>query len=70
MQRVIRIAGSLAIVVVAYWLYALFVVRWIEPSVDPNHCAEHHGAATCHRREVGGEATRELRGLFLPAVGS
>ena len=37
MQRVIRIAGSFAIVVIAYWAYALLAVPWIEPPVDPNH---------------------------------
>ena len=34
MPRISRIAGSFAIVVIAYWAYALLVVRWIEPPAD------------------------------------
>ena len=34
MPRVTRIAGSFAIVVIAYWAYALLAVPWIEPPVD------------------------------------
>ena len=32
--HVTRIAGSFAIVVIAYWAYALLAVPWIEPPVD------------------------------------
>ena len=34
MPRITRIAGSFAIVVIAYWAYALLAVRWIEPPAD------------------------------------
>ena len=42
MPRVFRIAGSFAIVMVAYWAYALVAVPWIEPAVafrrNPRSC--------------------------------
>ncbi len=34
MSRTSRIAGSFAIVMIAYWAYALLAVPWIEPTVD------------------------------------
>jgi len=34
MQRLNRTAGSFAILLIAYWLYVLLAVPWIEPSVD------------------------------------
>jgi hypothetical protein len=34
MPRITRISGSLVIVLIAYWAYALVVVSWIEPHVD------------------------------------
>ena len=33
MSRPTRIAGSFAIVVIAYWAYALLAVPWIEPPI-------------------------------------
>jgi lipopolysaccharide export system protein LptA len=66
MQRVIRIAGSLAIVVIAYWAYALLVVRWIEPSVDPNNAQ----SITEGQRNAGiklvEKQLEQLQGLFSP----
>jgi len=66
MQRVIRIAGSLAIVVIAYWMYALLVVRWIEPSVDPNNTQ----SITLDQRAAGRKLVEkqlaQLQGLFSP----
>ena len=35
MSRPTRIAGSFAIVMIAYWAYALLAVPWIEPSTAP-----------------------------------
>lgn len=37
MHRFRRIAGSFVIVLIAYWAYALLIVRWIEPSVQSAH---------------------------------
>ena len=66
MQRVLRIAGSLAIVVIAYWAYALLAVPWIEPSVDPNHVQ----AITLDQRNAGKKLVEkqmdQLQGLFAP----
>ena len=35
MPRITRISGSLAIVLIAYWAYALVVVPWVEPPAEP-----------------------------------
>ncbi len=68
LQRVIRIAASLAIVVIAYWLYALLVVRWIEPSVDPNRAQ----GITAEQRSAGMKLVEkqidQFRGLFPPGA--
>ena len=34
MQRATRIGGSFAIVLVAYWTYALLAVPWVEPVAE------------------------------------
>ena len=66
MPRIIRIAGSFAIVVVAYWAYALLAVPWIEPSVDPNHAQ----TITLDQRDAGKKLVEkqmeQLQGLFPP----
>ena len=40
MSRVSRIAGSFAIMMVAYWAYALLAVPWIEPSAKERRSEE------------------------------
>ena len=35
MPRITRISGSLAVVLIAYWAYALMAAHWIEPPVAP-----------------------------------
>ena len=40
MSRTSRIAGSFAIVMIAYWAYALLAVPWIEPTTDRRHPGE------------------------------
>ncbi len=66
MQRLIRIAASLAIVVIAYWAYALLAVPRIEPSADPNHAQ----AITLEQRDAGKALVdlqiKQLHGLFAP----
>ena len=66
MQRLLRIAGSLAIVVIAYRAYSLLVVSWIEPSIDPNHAQ----AITLEQRDAGKKLVEkqmeQLQGLFPP----
>ncbi|NUQ64797.1 MAG: hypothetical protein HUU20_20230, partial [Pirellulales bacterium] len=68
MPRILRIAGSFAIVLVAYWAYALIAVPLIEPSVELNQAqplteADRRGAIreANHRLEM-------LRPLFRPGV--
>jgi hypothetical protein len=68
MQRTTHVAASLAIVVIAYWLYALLAVPWIEP---PAQQAEPE-QITAEQRQRG-EAlpdiyTKELQGLFPPGA--
>jgi lipopolysaccharide export system protein LptA len=65
MQRVIRIVGSLAIVVIAYWAYALLAVRWIEPSVDPNSAPTVPIDPDTGIRLVK-KQMEQLQGLFAP----
>ncbi len=40
MSRTSRIAGSFAIVMIAYWVYALLAVPWIEPTTNRLHPGE------------------------------
>jgi len=63
-RRVLRIAGSFAIVVAVYWAYALVAVPLIEPSADARRqsldaCPEGMGNAIKERIEA-------LRPLFRP----
>ncbi len=66
MARLIRIGGSFAIVLVAYWAYALVAVPLIEPSAHrraaPDSEAFPASAAGRSKERWG----RELRGLFPP----
>ena len=66
MPRISRIAGSFAIVVIAYWAYALLAVRWIEPPADLHAT----NAITKNDREAAGRLPdlqlKQLEGLFPP----
>jgi lipopolysaccharide export system protein LptA len=64
MYRLLRIAGSFAIVLVAYWAYALVAVPLIEPSADPHQVrqiSEEDRARAQGRIDAG---IAELRDLF------
>ena len=68
MPRVLRIAGSFAIVLVAYWAYALVAVPLIEPPADPSRdrtISEAERAAARARIDPG---IAELAGLFPPGA--
>ncbi len=56
MDRLTRIAGSFAIVVVAYWMYALLAVRWIEPSADL-----HSGGAISDEQRASAADSNDLQ---------
>ncbi|MBN2476662.1 MAG: hypothetical protein JXB62_18775 [Pirellulales bacterium] len=66
LPRVLRIGGSLAIVLVAYGTYALVAVPLIEPSVE----LRRQGPISDQDRNPGGDPAQrqlsELQGLFLP----
>jgi lipopolysaccharide export system protein LptA len=66
MHRVTRIAGSFAIVLAAYWAYALVAVPLIEPPADPRR---DRPISEAERAEVQGRINAEiaqLEGLFPP----
>ena len=66
MPRVLRVSGSLAIVLVAYWTYALVAVPLIEPP------AKEHTSSAPNKDEVKGgrllaaNQVNELREFFAP----
>jgi lipopolysaccharide export system protein LptA len=66
MQRIARIAGSFAIVLVAYWVYAHTAVPFIEPSAKDllrNRTGGNTGPAPEFEEPV---YLKELEGLFQP----
>ena len=66
MARIIRTSGSLGIVLVAYWAYAVVAVPLIEPPVDRY---ESGPLSDKDRKDAGGRVDRrakELEGLFPP----
>jgi hypothetical protein len=67
MARITRIVGSLGIVLVAYWAYALVAVPWIEPAAGRQRSEapseEELRALQAQARE---RWQRELEGLFPP----
>ncbi|HUT89078.1 MAG TPA: hypothetical protein VMY37_06265 [Thermoguttaceae bacterium] len=67
MARLIRIGGSLAIVLVTYWAYALVAVPLIEPSAD-RHRSEIPSEEEMRSLADQSRASwrRELEGLFPP----
>ncbi len=66
MQRLTRIAGSFAIVVIVYGTYALLAVPCIEPSVDPNHAQAITNAQHTAGQALVEQQLKQLQGLFGP----
>ncbi|MEN6449141.1 MAG: hypothetical protein ABFC96_01495 [Thermoguttaceae bacterium] len=60
MSRFRRIAGSLAVVLFAYWAYALMAVPWIEPAAKPGS----RGPQDEPRRNFGDPQAELLKKLF------
>ena len=61
MPRITRIAGSFAIVLIAYWAYALLAVPWIEPPVDP--AADEPDRWRRRRPDIDEPARAQLRSI-------
>ena len=66
MPRITRISGSLAIVLVAYWAYALMAVPWIEPPAAPQPPTESSGNAGPTSRPCPTCKRAEIKPLFRP----
>jgi lipopolysaccharide export system protein LptA len=66
MPRISRIAGSFAIVVIAYWAYALVAVRWIEPHADLNPANAITVDNRSGARRLPDLQLEQLQGLFPP----
>ena len=67
MPRITRIAGSFAIVVIAYWAYALLAVPWIEPPADPHRSdGRLPRASATAAGELVDMRLEQLEGLFPP----
>jgi lipopolysaccharide export system protein LptA len=65
MQRLVRIAGSFSIVLVAYWVYAHTAVPLIEPSVkSANGAAGEKGGAVFDPPPAEDYRYKEIEGLF------
>ena len=66
MQRATRIAGSLAIVLVAYWAYALLAVPWIEPAAELPDGQKIAETDRKRAKELLDSRLKGLEGLFPP----
>jgi len=67
MQRLARIAGSFAIVVVAYWVYAQTAVRLIEPSIQSAADGSGDDGESRTRLTNGDDYyLKQVQGLFKP----
>jgi lipopolysaccharide export system protein LptA len=66
MPRITRIAGSFAIVVIAYWAYALLAVRWIEPPADLRSDGEISNSERQRAAKLVDARLKEFEGLFAP----
>ena len=64
MPRITRIAGSFVVVVIAYWAYALTIVRWIEPPADLQATEEISAANREAASQLVDHRLRSLEGLF------
>jgi len=68
MQRLTRIAGSFAIIMIVYWTYVLLAVPCIEPSVDPNHAQAITNAQHTAGKALVEQQLKQLQGLFRPGA--
>jgi len=68
MPRITRIAGSFAIVMIAYWLYALAVVPWIEPSAGAHANQPITDADRTAAEALADVGLKQLEGLLPPGV--
>lgn len=66
--RLLRLGGSFATVLVAYWIYALLVVPWIEPAADPRRSEQLSEAEKESARRMEEAKIEELAPLFPPGA--
>jgi hypothetical protein len=67
MSRVTRISGSLAVVLIAYWAYALVAVPWIEPVADLKSAGtSSNGLAQGDGAELANRELELVKDLFNP----
>ncbi len=64
--RIVWVGGSLLFVVLAYWLYALLVVPWIEPPADSLRIERLTAAEQASAQRALSERVAELKPLFRP----
>jgi len=66
MPRIARIAGSFAVVVIAYWGYLLLVAQWVEPSLEAG--ADQGSLASNGQKlpDLVELQMKQLEGLFPP----
>ncbi len=65
MPRVAHIAASFAIVLMAYWAYALVAVPWIEPAADP---ASNRSSSSPATMPLQDNRMKEWAALFPPGA--
>ncbi|MBU4273395.1 MAG: hypothetical protein KKA28_16170 [Planctomycetes bacterium] len=66
MSRTSRIAGSFAIVMIAYWAYALLAVPWIEPTVDQRRQGKISQEERDRASQIADEQLDRIRDMFSP----
>lgn len=66
MPRTTRIAGSFAIVMIAYWAYALLAVRWIEPAAVANRREDISNRERDRVQQLEDVRQEQFKGLFAP----
>ncbi len=66
--RILRIGGSLAIMLVTYWAYALIAVPLIEPSAEPNRVEQLTDQQRQGAIREANHRLEALRPLFRPGV--
>ncbi|MBN1590545.1 MAG: hypothetical protein JW888_13605 [Pirellulales bacterium] len=68
MKNLLRMTGSFAIVLVAYWVYAVAAVPMIEPSFDPEQRVVVGSGANDAGQETTNRRIVELASLFPPGA--
>ncbi|MBN1394821.1 MAG: hypothetical protein JW959_07345 [Pirellulales bacterium] len=66
MSRTSRVAGSFAIVIIAYWAYALTAVPWIEPTIDQQRAEGISRQQRDRASKIADEQLNRIRLLFPP----